>query len=119
MGLGEKLPAQLGTSRKVGASQKNDGPVSDDIRFNVTFHQTRWSDEEDGRVVRVEREGVHHDLRADPAETKNLAASQAAIVARALGNPLPRAKVAQPKSVTRAIRPSMTSPTRWQAKKSS
>jgi pimeloyl-ACP methyl ester carboxylesterase len=48
-------PADL--LRKIGASQKNDGPVSDDIRFNVTFHQTRWSDEENGRVYR-------HDVRA-------------------------------------------------------
>ena len=43
--------------RKLGASQKNDGPVADDIRFNLTFHQTRWSDEEGGRVYR-------HDVRA-------------------------------------------------------
>ena len=43
--------------RRVGASSKNDGPVSDDIRFNLTFHQTRWSDEEGGRVYR-------HDVRA-------------------------------------------------------
>jgi pimeloyl-ACP methyl ester carboxylesterase len=43
--------------RKIGASQKNDGPISDDIRFNVTFHQTKWSDEEGGRVYR-------HDARA-------------------------------------------------------
>ena len=43
--------------RKIGASQKNDGPVSDDIRFNVTFHQTKWSDEESARVYR-------HDVRA-------------------------------------------------------
>jgi pimeloyl-ACP methyl ester carboxylesterase len=43
--------------RRIGASQKNDGPVSDDIRFNLTFHQTRWSDEENGRVYR-------HDVRA-------------------------------------------------------
>lgn len=43
--------------RRVGASQKNDGPVSDDIRFNLTFHQTRWSDEEGGRIYR-------HDVRA-------------------------------------------------------
>ena len=43
--------------RKIGASQKNDGPVSDDVRFNVTFHQTRWSDEEGGRVYR-------HDVRS-------------------------------------------------------
>jgi pimeloyl-ACP methyl ester carboxylesterase len=31
--------------------------VSDDIRFNLTFHQTRWSDEEVGRIYR-------HDVRA-------------------------------------------------------
>lgn len=43
--------------RRIGASQKNDGPISDDIRFNLTFHQTRWSDEEAGRVYR-------HDVRA-------------------------------------------------------
>ena len=43
--------------RRLGASAKNDGPVSDDIRFNLTFHQTRWSDEEGGRVYR-------HDVRA-------------------------------------------------------
>lgn len=43
--------------RKVGASQKNDGPASDDIRFNLTFHQTRWSEEEGGRIYR-------HDVRA-------------------------------------------------------
>jgi pimeloyl-ACP methyl ester carboxylesterase len=43
--------------RRVGASQKNDGPVSDEIRFNLTFHQTRWSEEENGRVYR-------HDVRS-------------------------------------------------------
>ena len=43
--------------RKLGASAKNDGPVSDDIRFHLTFHQTKWSDEEGGRVYR-------HDVRA-------------------------------------------------------
>lgn len=43
--------------RKIGASQKNDGPVPDDIRFNLTFHQTRWCNEEGGRVYR-------HDVRA-------------------------------------------------------
>jgi len=48
-------PADL--LRKIGASQKNDGPISDDIRFNVTFHQTKWSEEESGRVYR-------HDVRA-------------------------------------------------------
>jgi pimeloyl-ACP methyl ester carboxylesterase len=43
--------------RRIGASQKNDGPISDDIRFNLTFHQTRWCDTEGGRVYR-------HDPRA-------------------------------------------------------
>ena len=54
--------------RKLGASQKNDGPVSDDIRFNVTFHQTRWSDEDGGRVYR-------HDVRALQAYRKDAAES--------------------------------------------
>ena len=48
-------PADL--LRRIAASQKNDGPVSDDVRFNVTFHQTKWSDEEGGRIYR-------HDVRA-------------------------------------------------------
>jgi pimeloyl-ACP methyl ester carboxylesterase len=48
-------PADL--LRRVGASQKNDGPASDDIRFNLSFHQTRWSEEEGGRIYR-------HDVRA-------------------------------------------------------
>jgi pimeloyl-ACP methyl ester carboxylesterase len=48
-------PADL--LRRVGASHKNDGPASDDIRFNLSFHQTRWCDEEAGRVYR-------HDVRA-------------------------------------------------------
>jgi len=50
-----RTPSEL--LRRVGASQKNDGPISDDIRFNLTFHQTRWSEEEGGRVYR-------HDVRA-------------------------------------------------------
>lgn len=50
-----RSPAEL--MRKVGASGKNDGPVPEEIRFNLTFHQTRWSDEENGRVYR-------HDVRA-------------------------------------------------------
>lgn len=48
-------PADL--LRRVGASHKNDGPASDDIRFNLSFHQTRWSEEDGGRVYR-------HDVRA-------------------------------------------------------
>jgi len=55
-------PADL--LRRIGASQKNDGPVSDDIRFNLTFHQTRWSDEEGGRVYR-------HDARAMQAYSRS------------------------------------------------
>lgn len=48
-------PADL--MRRVGASQKNDGPAGDDVRFNLSFHQTRWSEEDGGRVYR-------HDVRA-------------------------------------------------------
>lgn len=48
-------PADL--LRKAGAAHKNDGPLGDDIRFNLTFHQTRWSDDEGGRIYR-------HDVRA-------------------------------------------------------
>jgi len=55
-------PADL--LRRIGASQKNDGPVSDDIRFHLTFHQTRWSDEEGGRVYR-------HDVRAMQAYSRS------------------------------------------------
>lgn len=43
--------------RKTGASQKNDGPVSDEVRLLTGFAQTTWSDREAGRVYR-------HDLRA-------------------------------------------------------
>ena len=59
-------PAEL--LRRVGASNKNDGPVSDDIRFNLSFHQTRWSDDEGGRVYR-------HDTRAMQAYRKSAAHS--------------------------------------------
>ena len=48
-------PAEL--LRKLGAAQKNDGPASDEIRFSLSFHQTRWSDDDCGRVYR-------HDVRA-------------------------------------------------------
>jgi pimeloyl-ACP methyl ester carboxylesterase len=50
-----RTPAEL--ARRVGAAQKNDGPVPEEIRFSITFHQTRWSEEEGGRVYR-------HDVRA-------------------------------------------------------
>lgn len=43
--------------RKTGASQKNDGPVSDEVRLLTGFAQTKWSDGEAGRVYR-------HDIRA-------------------------------------------------------
>lgn len=48
-------PADL--LRRIGASQKNDGPISDDVRFSITFHQTKWSEEDGGRIYR-------HDMRA-------------------------------------------------------
>ncbi|MEO8299655.1 MAG: alpha/beta hydrolase [Burkholderiales bacterium] len=43
--------------RKVGAAQKNDGPVSEQIRQFIAYHQTRWSPEHGGRIY-------SHDLRA-------------------------------------------------------
>ncbi len=43
--------------RRTAAAHKHDGPLDDDIRFNLSFHQTRWSDEEGGRIYR-------HDVRA-------------------------------------------------------
>jgi pimeloyl-ACP methyl ester carboxylesterase len=43
--------------RRVGASHKNDGPLSDEVRLFLAYHQTRWSAENGGRVYR-------HDPRA-------------------------------------------------------
>lgn len=43
--------------RRSGAAQKHDGPVGEDVRHFIAWHQTRWSAEEGGRVYR-------HDLRA-------------------------------------------------------
>ena len=48
-------PADL--LRRIGASQKNDGPISNDVRFSLTFHQTRWCAVEGARIYR-------HDPRA-------------------------------------------------------
>ena len=79
--------------RRIGASQKNDGPVSDDIRFNLTFHQTRWSDEEDGRIYR-------HDVRALQAYRRDAQHSlhaMEAVAQRALPDPAdPRPAVGLP-----------------------
>lgn len=43
--------------RRAGAAQKHDGPVGDEVRLFIAYHQTRWSDEDAGRVYR-------HDPRA-------------------------------------------------------
>jgi len=43
--------------RRAGASQKHDGPVPDDVRHFIAWHQTRWSSDEGGRIYR-------HDPRA-------------------------------------------------------
>lgn len=48
-------PSQL--FRRAGAAQKNDGPVDDTVLLHNSFHQTRWSEENGGRVYR-------HDIRA-------------------------------------------------------
>lgn len=50
-----RQPAQL--FRRAGAAQKNDGPVDDTVLLHNSFHQTRWSEENGGRVYR-------HDIRA-------------------------------------------------------
>ncbi len=47
-----RTPAEL--LRKVGASQKNDGPVSEAARQYITHHQTRWSDADMGRIYRCD-----------------------------------------------------------------
>jgi pimeloyl-ACP methyl ester carboxylesterase len=50
-----RTPAEI--MRRVGASQKHDGPVSDEVRHFLAWHATRWSDADAGRVYR-------HDPRA-------------------------------------------------------
>lgn len=50
-----RTPAEI--MRRVGASQKNDGPVSDEVRHFLAWQTTRWSDADAGRVYR-------HDPRA-------------------------------------------------------
>jgi len=67
--------------RKIGASQKNDGPISDDIRFNVTFHQTKWSDEEGGRVYRHDVRALQA-FRADAQESSTSGACGGRFIAR-------------------------------------
>jgi len=43
--------------RRVGISQRNDGPIDESVRLYTTYHQTRWAEEENGRIYR-------HDPRA-------------------------------------------------------
>jgi pimeloyl-ACP methyl ester carboxylesterase len=43
--------------RRAGAAQKHDGPVADDVRLFIAYHQTCWSPDNGGRIYR-------HDLRA-------------------------------------------------------
>ncbi len=45
-------PADL--FRKTGASQKNDGPVSDDVRIGISSYQTMWSEADGGRIYRMD-----------------------------------------------------------------
>jgi pimeloyl-ACP methyl ester carboxylesterase len=48
-------PAEL--MRRVGAAHKHDGPLSDEVRLFLAYQQTRWSEENGGRIYR-------HDPRA-------------------------------------------------------
>jgi pimeloyl-ACP methyl ester carboxylesterase len=50
-----KSPADL--LRRVGASQKHDGPLQESVLKHNAFHLTQWSQEDGGRIYR-------HDLRA-------------------------------------------------------
>lgn len=64
-------PADL--LRKVGVSQRNDGPVQETVRLYTTHHQTRWSEDEDGRIYRYDpramlayREDARHNVNVWP-----------------------------------------------------
>ena len=48
-------PSQM--FHRSGASQKNDGPVDDTVLLHNSFHQTHWSNNDQGRIYR-------HDIRA-------------------------------------------------------
>ena len=43
-----RTPQEL--MRRAGAAQKHDGPMRDEVRFFLLWHQTRWSEENRGRV---------------------------------------------------------------------
>lgn len=45
--------------RRVGAAQKNDGPVSDEVRHFLAYQQTRWSAENRGRIYRLDPRALH------------------------------------------------------------
>ncbi len=48
-------PADL--LRRIGAAQRNFGPAGDEVRFHLSYYQTRWSEPDGGRIYR-------HDIRA-------------------------------------------------------
>jgi pimeloyl-ACP methyl ester carboxylesterase len=47
-----RTPADL--LRKVGVSLRNDGPIRESTRLYTTHHQTRWSEEDAGRIYRYD-----------------------------------------------------------------
>ncbi|MBI5256698.1 MAG: alpha/beta fold hydrolase [Burkholderiales bacterium] len=55
-------------TRRAGAAQKHDGPVGEEVRLFIAYHQTRWSAEDGGRVYR-------HDPRALLAYQRDAARS--------------------------------------------
>lgn len=62
-----RSPAEMG--RKVGISQRNDGPISEDVRLYNNYHQTKWSAADNGRVYRHDpralmafRDEAHHSV---------------------------------------------------------
>lgn len=47
-----RTPADL--LRKVGIAQRNDGQIRESVRLYTTHHQTRWSEEDGGRIYRYD-----------------------------------------------------------------
>jgi pimeloyl-ACP methyl ester carboxylesterase len=55
-------------TRRIGAAQKNDGPISDTIRLFISWQQTRWSNEDHGRIYRYDMRAMQayaDDARSD------------------------------------------------------
>ncbi|MES2772411.1 MAG: alpha/beta hydrolase [Pseudomonadota bacterium] len=54
-------------TRRIGAAQKNDGPIDEETRLFVAWQQTRWSTENRGRIYRYDMRSMQA-YRRDAAE---------------------------------------------------